>query len=78
MPRGKATSSCAAALLLCTVLVLPAATGEKGKVEACALQCIRVVSRMKTEAKCKLLSATHNVNCSLQQLLDKLQDVSSL
>ena len=79
MSGGKETSFCAAALLLCTVLALPAATGETKKIQsACALQCTRKVSLGKTEAKCTLPADTHDLKCFCQQLLNISQNVSSL
>ena len=79
MSRVKETSSCAAALLLCTVMALPAATGETRKIQsACALQCTRKVSLGKTEAKCTLPADVHSLKCSCRQLLDISQNVSSL
>ena len=79
MPREKEISSCAAALLLCTVLALPATTSETGKIQsACALQCTRKVSLGKTEAKCTLPADTQDLKCYCQQLLNISQNVSSL
>ena len=80
MSRGKETSSCAAALLLCTVLALPAPTGEAENTQAaCALQCTREVpSQGINGAKCKLPADMQNLKCSHQQLLELLRNVSIL
>ena len=78
MLRGKETSSCAAALLLCTVLALPTATGETENTQSArVLQCTsEVLSLVINRTKCTLPAYTQNLKCSQRPLTNILWNVS--